>query len=158
MDAATGETRVLGQHKAEAVSAVFSPGGAHLITGGWERELICWDVTEMRRAFTIGLESYHLRFRSDGRECAVLTPSGVQLHAFEQPVAQREFAEDLGTRLRHATFSPDGRWLAASADKALGVWELARVGPGTVTEEGAGASCFLHPRRTGIVRQSEQGR
>ena len=143
IDAQTGETRVLGQHKAEAATTAFSPDGKYLITGGWERELICWDVSGMRRAFTIGLESFQLRFRADGRQCAVLTSSGVQLHAFERPAGHREFAEDLGPRLRRAAFSPDGRWLAASADKRLGVWDLAGRGPAALADEAFEAECFF---------------
>jgi len=105
--------------------------------------LICWDAAGMRRAFTIGLDSYVIRIRADGRQCAVMTPSGVQLHAFERPVVHREFAEDLGPRLRHAAFSSDGRWLAASADKRLSVWDLADGGPGALAEEGSDAHCFF---------------
>jgi WD40 repeat protein len=145
MDVQTGQTESLGQHKAEAVTAVFSPDGSYLVTGGWEREMICWDVAGKKRAFTIGLECYHLRFRSDSRACVVLAPSGLQVHAFERPTAQREFAEDLGPRLRHAVFSSDGRWLAASADKRVGVWELATGGPGGVTDEGSDAFCYFTP-------------
>ncbi len=89
-----------------------------------------------RRALTIGLDSYLLRFRADVRQCAVVTPSGGQLHAFEQPSAHREFREDLGPRLRHAAFSPDGRCLAASADNRLGVWDLAGKGNAAFAEEG----------------------
>jgi WD40 repeat protein len=143
MDAQTGEKHVLGQHRAQAVMTLFSPDGDYLFSGGWERELICWDVAGMRRAFTIGLDSYVIRFRADGRQCAVMTPSGVQLHAFERPILHREFAEDLGPRLRHAAFSPDGRWLAASADKRLSVWDLADGGPGALAEEGSDAHCFF---------------
>jgi len=145
MDAQTGEVRFLGQHKVEAVTTAFTPDGAYLITGGWERELICWDVERMKRAFTIGLDSYQVQFRSDGRECAVKTTSSVQLYAFEQPAAHREFTEDLGPRLRRVAFSPDGRWLAASADKRLGIWDLARGGPGALAEEGFNAFCYFSP-------------
>jgi len=44
MDARTGETRVLGRHKAAAIVAVFSPDGKYVFSGGWDRDLICWDV------------------------------------------------------------------------------------------------------------------
>ena len=141
MDAQTGETKLLGQHKADAVTTAFSPDGAYLMSGGWERELICWDVTGLRRAFTIGLDSYVMRFCSDGRQCTVLTPYGVQLHTLERPVAHREFAEDLGGRLRRAAFSPDGRWLAATGEKNLGVWDLVAKGSAALTSEGLNAHC-----------------
>src|SRR5690606_17656767 len=41
MDAHTGETELIGHHKNSAVRAVFTPDGRWLITGGWEREMIC---------------------------------------------------------------------------------------------------------------------
>ena len=85
LDAHTGELRTLGMHKAEASTAVFSPQGDYLLTGGWERELICWDLQTMRPAMTIALDSYVAQFSADGRTCALLTLNGVQLHAFEYP-------------------------------------------------------------------------
>ena len=127
--------------------AVFSPDGRYLITGGWERELICWDAQKMERAFNIGLNSYALQFRSDGRQCAVVTRPGptVHLHSFETPAGHREFAEDLGPHVQQAFFSPDGRWLAASGQKRLGVWDLASGGPGALTEQGAESHLFFTP-------------
>jgi WD40 repeat protein len=141
----TGERRTLGGHKAQVVLTVFSPDGKYLVSGGWEREFICWDVEARRRVFTAPLESFHLQFRADGRECAVRTGSWqVQFHAFERPVAHREFAEDLGGLLRYAAFSPDGRWLAASAADRLGVWDLNGPGPGALASEGAAARLFFN--------------
>jgi serine/threonine protein kinase/WD40 repeat protein len=132
LDAQTGESGLMGRHKFEAVNAVFSPEGDYLFTGGWERELICWEARERRRLFTIGLNSFNLQFSADGRRCATLMQSGAKLHTFERPAALREFAEDLGTRMWVATFSSDCRWLAASGDKRGAVWDLASGGPGAV--------------------------
>jgi len=132
MDAQTGETELLGRHKFHAVRAVFSPDGAYLFTGGWERDLICWDARTKRRAFTASLNSDRIQFNGDGRRCAVLTQTSVQLHAFEQPTAHREFAEDLGVRLRMASISPDGRWLAAADARRGAVWDLSAGGPGAI--------------------------
>ncbi|HKX63309.1 MAG TPA: WD40 repeat domain-containing protein, partial [Verrucomicrobiae bacterium] len=145
MDAQTGETRVLGRHKAEAVRAEFSPDGAYMISGAWSGELICWDVQTLQRALNIRLNGFVGQFRADGRAYAVETPSGVQLHAFERPSGYREFAEDLGMRLDHAAFSSDGRWLAASADKRMGLWDLTVNGPGALDEKGHDAHCFFTP-------------
>lgn len=139
-----GTARALGRHRAEAVTAVFDRAGDYLITGGWERSLICWDLRTGQRGFGVELDSYQVQVRADGRQWALLTPGGVQLHAFEPPVP-REFAEDLGSRLRFAAFSADGRWLAASADERLGVWDLARPGPGALTADGVEASPYWSP-------------
>jgi WD40 repeat protein len=84
IDSQTGETRALGQHKAQAVLTDFSPDGAYLVSGGWDRELICWDLRRMQSAFTIALQSFVPQFRADGRELAIVTHWGVQIR-FELP-------------------------------------------------------------------------
>jgi WD40 repeat protein/predicted Ser/Thr protein kinase len=150
MDARTGALQLLGRHRAQAVSTAFSPDGAWLLSGGWERELICWDARARRRAFTAGLGSWVARFRADGKACAVERDSGIQWHQFETPTAQREFAEDLGTRLRHAAFSVDGRWLAASGNQRSALWDLSSrdASGATLGEEPREAQFFFSPDGT----------
>jgi WD40 repeat protein len=134
LDSHNGELRALGRHKAEATYSLFSPDGNYLLTGGWERELICWDMRTMEQALTIAADSYVAQFRADGQACGLFSLSGMKLHSFERPTAHRWFAEDLGPRLRHAAFSPDGRWLAASAGERVGVWDLAANASGALTD------------------------
>lgn len=145
MDAQTGETGLIGRHKLSAVFAMFSPDGDWLFTGGWERELICWNARTRRRAFGLGLDSHIMQMSADGRRCAVLNETTAKLHAFERPAAHREFPEDLGGLLRQAVFSADGRWLAASADQRAGVWDLASDGPGALAKEGSNTRLFFTP-------------
>ena len=145
LDPVTGETRVLGRHKAQAVLASFSPDGGYVFSGGWEKELICWSLGKMERAFSIGLDTFHLQFRGDGRECALLTPGGLQLHSFELPAGGRELAGDLGGRVRRAAFSRDGRWLAASGQDRLGLWDLTSRAPAALVREGAAARIYFSP-------------
>jgi WD40 repeat protein len=57
MDAESGQTRLLGQHKVDAVQTWFSPDGAYVMSGGWDKEIICWDAEARRRAITISLDS-----------------------------------------------------------------------------------------------------
>jgi WD40 repeat protein len=150
LDARTGESQVLGQHKAQATTLAFSPDGQYLISGGWEREMICWDMRTRQQAFRIALDSYHLQFSADGRRCATRTPGPpglglfqrLSLYAFDQPVAHREFKEDLGTHLLNATISPDGRWLAASGNKGASVWDLSSGGPAAI-DTNAYRTCFF---------------
>jgi WD40 repeat protein len=147
MDTETSETRLLGRHKAQAVTVEFTPDGHYLVSGGWERELIVWDVEKMERAFTVALDRYIPQLRNDGRECALIgrTETRVSLYAFELPTGCRQFAEDLGTRLVQAAFSPDGRWLAASGQKRLGLWDLTGHGPAVLSDEGRDARLFFTP-------------
>src|SRR5262249_28068104 len=112
----------------------FSPDGCYLFTGGWEGELICWDTRTMQRCLTIGHQSWIAQFRADGRECAIIADSGIELHTFARP-NHREFSEDLGPRLRRAAFSRDGKWLTASAEQCLGVWDLTCNGPGVLAKQ-----------------------
>ncbi len=130
MDTLTGQTHVVGRHKAEAASVTFNSDGRYLITGAWGRELICWDLKRNQRAFGIDVESFIAQFRNDGRACAFLNGAGVQIFAFEGPTAHQEISEEMAPQTRHAEFSPDGRWLAASGGERLGVWDLASDGPG----------------------------
>jgi len=84
LDAQTGEKRLLGRHKAQATRMDFSPDGAYLMSGGWDRELICWDARTLQRAFNIALNGYVGRFRADGRAYELETDAGMQLHTFER--------------------------------------------------------------------------
>jgi len=142
MDARTGETRVLGRHKAEAASVTFSADGRYLITGAWGRELICWDIKRHQRAFGIDVESFIAQFRNDGRVCAFLNGAGVQMFTFKRPTAHQELSEEMAPQTRHAAFSPDGRWLAASSSERMGVWDLTNEGPGTFVSYGADARMY----------------
>jgi serine/threonine protein kinase/WD40 repeat protein len=134
MDTQTGSTQWLGRHKAQAVSAVFSPDGKYLISGGWERELIAWDTSRLEKALEMDLGSFLFQFRADGRECLTASKTAVQIHDFESPTVCRELSEDLGDWVRFATFSRNGRWLAVAGNKGLGVWDLNRSGVGALLE------------------------
>jgi WD40 repeat protein len=135
MDAQTGETRVLGRHKAAAVLTHFSPDGKYLFSRGWDAQVICWDVRAMRRAFVVGISSSFMQFSNDGTQCALVLAPDKQLrfHTFERPTLGREFPEDLrlGWANNHAAFSRDGRWLAVSSGLRLVVWDLQRQAAGT---------------------------
>ncbi len=145
MDSHTGAASAIGRHKATAYNVVFSPDGRYLVSGGWDRELICWDVQSRQRSFTLPLDSYKLHFRADGRQCATVSGGRVQFHAFESPTGHREFGAMLGANVNHAAFSPDGRWLAASGDKRLGLWNLDSETQPALANEAADARPFFTP-------------
>ena len=153
MDSQTGVASALGRHKATAFNVVFSPDGCYLVSGGWDRELIGWDMRTRQRLFTLLLESASLRFRADGQQCAIVADGQghngrVQFHAFESPTGHREFGALLGANVNHAAFSPDGRSLAASGDGRLGLWNLNSETPVTLANEAADARPFFTPDST----------
>jgi WD40 repeat protein len=150
MDSQTGQTRALGSHKAQAATVAFTPSGDYLFSGGWEGELIGWNMHTLRPALTINRHSWTVQFRADERECAVVTQSGIQLYSFVRP-NYREFFQDLGPRLRRATFSADSRWLAAAADQYLGVWDLNSSGPGALLKAVDEASPMFVANGKGLI-------
>ena len=126
MNPVSGDVLPLGYHKAAAVGAEFTPDGHYLFTGGWDRQLICWDTKALRRAFLINLDSYLCQFSADGSQCAILRwpETQLRLYRFDLPALHREFEGDLGGYRNYAAFSPDGRWLAASgAGQQTFVWD-----------------------------------
>jgi WD40 repeat protein/predicted Ser/Thr protein kinase len=129
MDPATGEVTVLGRHKSAAVDSEFTPDGNYLLSVGWDSELHCWDTRTIRQAFAGPVDGVTVQVRSDGLACAVKTTAGLQLHEFAPPSGFRDFSEDLGGRLNHAAFSSTGRWLAASGQKHMAVWDASNPGP-----------------------------
>jgi WD40 repeat protein len=156
MDSHTGATSAMGRHKTTAYNVVFSPDGRYLVSGGWDRELICWDVATRQRSFTLMLDSFNLLFRADGRQCATVSGGLVQFHAFESPTVHRELGVMLGAQVNHAAFSPDGRWLAASGDKRLGLWDLNSEAPGVLANEAADARPFFTPDSVELLASSRE--
>jgi WD40 repeat protein/predicted Ser/Thr protein kinase len=156
LDPQSGQNRVLGRHKAAAVTAEFSPDGRYFFSGGWDRELICWDLRSMERAFPIALDGFVIQFRADGSKCAVLGKTGCHILTFERPTADQELFEDLQGQFHHAAFSPDGRWLVVTDQARLSVWDLAGNGPCAWTTEGADAQIFFSGNEE-VFASSEQG-
>jgi WD40 repeat protein len=156
MDSQNGQTRSLGSHKAQSVTVAFNPDGSFLWSGGWEGELMCWDMHTLQRSLTVGRQSWIVQFRADGRQCALDNNGGIELHTFSPPTP-REFAEDLGPRLQHAAFSPDGRWLAASADSSVGVWDLTCSAPGTLAQQDDEARVFFSAEGAELFASTSSG-
>ncbi|MBL9136330.1 MAG: protein kinase [Verrucomicrobiales bacterium] len=142
---ASGTTRLLGRHKGEARSAVFTPEGDYLFTGGDEQEIVCWDLRTLERAFGIGRQSSRIQFSANGQRCAVSTSEGLQLHTFERPTPLRELRGDMGGGVKQGAFSPDGRWMTAGGRERLGLWDLSQESPAAISLEARGSTPFFSP-------------
>jgi WD40 repeat protein len=141
----TGDSRVLGHHKAQAILAVFDPTGNYLLSAGWDHELICWDLRRWEKSFTIGLNSFQAQWRNDGQACAFVTDQEVQLYSFEKPSGFRNLEQNLGARLHDAAFSQNGRRLAASGSKQLAVWDLDGDDSVVVADKAGDTRLFFSP-------------
>lgn len=153
----TGTVRSLGRHKAQAARASFTADGRYLVSGGWERELTVWDLKAMRRIFNASLDGFHLQFAGDGQRCALFQVTARRLGFFEFTPAMnhRELPEDLGSLVRHATFSPDGRWLAASGHERLAVWDLRQETPAALVNELTGARMAFTPNSEALYASDD---
>ena len=143
-----GTTSLLGRHRNGARTALFSPDGQYLFTGGGEQEIICWDLRLRQPLLTIRPRSTQMQFRADGWQCAIVTKGAVQLYLLERPVACRELAADLGGSLWHGAISSNGRWLAVGGLTRLGLWDLARDAPPALPFDDENPTSFFSPDGT----------
>jgi serine/threonine protein kinase/WD40 repeat protein len=155
-DRQTGETKLLGRHKREARTAAFTADGKFLFTGGDEQEVVCWDVRLRDRAFVIGPRSARVQTSGRGTRCAVETAAGLQLYSFEPSKSCRELAGDFSGGFREATFSPDGRWLAAGGSLALRVWDWKSDAAPSAPFESEDATAFFAPDSSELFAFWEQ--
>jgi len=157
-DQRTDRTTVLGRHKREARTATFTADGDFLFTGGDEQEIICWDVRHRQRAFTIGPRSARVQTARNDSRCAVITSTSVLLYSLERSAICRELEGDMGGGLRHAAFSPNGRWLAAGGELRLGVWDLMSTAPAATPYEAEQALPVFSPDSTELLAFNDLGR
>jgi serine/threonine protein kinase/WD40 repeat protein len=128
----TGVVTTLGEHKIKAAVGAFTADGDYLVSGGWDREIICWDLRTSQRVFTYAGTGYIHLWSDDGRRCAILLPEGaLQFFNFERP-RHRELSGNPGDALYRGEFSPDGRWLVARDDRRFCLWDLNGSGPASV--------------------------
>ncbi|MCI0744063.1 MAG: WD40 repeat domain-containing protein [Verrucomicrobia subdivision 3 bacterium] len=123
-DRETGRRDVLGRHNKTVQTVNFSPGGHFLFSGSDDREVVCWNVRAMRRAFSVPLQAMRAQFHRDGTRAAVVGRNEITFYAFQPSLLLREL--DAGPDgARCGVFSPDGRWLAiASGYNRLSIWDL----------------------------------
>jgi WD40 repeat protein len=129
IDVSSGRLAVLGRHKLKVARLVFTGDGRHLISCGWDRDLICWDLRTMQRSFTFPAIGYHQGWNREGTRCAALSRDDtIQLYEFQSPLS-RELLTGLADGFVTGEYSPNGRWLAVSGVRLVSVWDLQNDGP-----------------------------
>ena len=125
----TGIMTTLGEHKIKTAVNEFTADGQYLVSGGWDREIICWDLLTFQRAFTYPGRGYWHYWSANGQRCAIVQPDSV-LHffTFERPDSRSLFGNP-GSALYGGQFSPDGRWLVVRDDLQFCVWDLSGTAP-----------------------------
>jgi WD40 repeat protein len=143
----TGVVTTLGEHKIKTALSDFIAGGEYLVTGGWDREIIFWDLSTRQRAFTYASTAYKSFWSADGRKCVVaLGDRSLQFCTFEQP-GYRSLSGNPG-EVHVARFSPDGRWLAARCGRELCVWDLKTNAPPAIVAAALNTAIFFSPDST----------
>jgi WD40 repeat protein len=129
IDPDRGTVTTLGEHRIKSAVSEFTTDGHYLVSGGWDREIICWDLRTSQRAFTYAGPGWIHHWGADASRCAVALPNGVvQFFAFERPVA-RDLPGNPGDALRAGEFSPDGRWFVVRDNRYLCIWDMTGSGP-----------------------------
>jgi serine/threonine protein kinase/WD40 repeat protein len=147
IEADTGTVTTLGEHKIKTAVSRFTADGDYLVSGGWDREIICWDLRTLQRAFTYAARGYWHFWSANGRRCAVVLPDNVaQFFAFERPNC-RSLSGNPGNALYGGQFSPDGRWLVVRDDRQLCLWDLSGTTPAALVPVSAPpkTSAFFSP-------------
>ncbi len=107
----------------------LAPDGQTLVTGGWGRSLLCWDVAR-RTNVVLEVEGERVVFSGDGRYFAVIE-RGTNLMIFD--TVKRAMKVDLAMEAAPvftssgsaANFSPDGKLFAvACQDDTIRIWKV----------------------------------
>jgi serine/threonine protein kinase len=110
----SGEVVLLGKHKIKAAGISFSPDGNYLMSCGWERELICWDLRARQRAFAGADAGYEMFWSSTGLRCATVTRDRprLQIVFFRSaclPGVDRQSRRAIGSRSLFSRWAVAGR-------------------------------------------------
>jgi WD40 repeat protein len=146
---------LLGRHKIKASGAVFSPDGNYLVSCGWDRELLCWDLRTQQRVFTFSDSGYRFHWSTDGLRCATI-PKGNRLKLFRfEPPLFRELSGNRGERLGPGGFSPNRQFLAVPDNLNLCVWDLNCASlPSLLTPSGPFALPFFATNNSSLFAAS----
>jgi hypothetical protein len=151
---------VLQGHADAVYSLALSPDGRLLATGGYDREILLWDLATRKPVRTLRGHNeavFDLAFRPDGKILASASADRT-LKLWDVESGQRRDTLTESTKALHAaTWTPDGRHvLAGGVDNRIRAWEVsadAKEGTNPIR-----ASVFAHEGALLAIRVSADGK
>jgi len=128
-DVATGQmVAVLGSHEGAVYSVAFSPDGKRLLSGGLDHTARLWDVSAQRPVGVLrghGSRVFSVSYAHDGLTVVTASLDGTAKIWSSSDAPEFEIFDRYPGSRATVDFSPDGRWLARSADRVT-LWDAQR--------------------------------
>jgi len=160
-DVATWKERAaLRGHQAVAHRLAWHPGGRLLVSWGWDGVTRLWDPFQETPLLTVpGPEI--LRFGRDGTHLAYRNGLDVGLWEVaggeESRIVHLSWPNAGADHFTFASFSHDGRLLAAVAPRGVGVWDAASFQPLAFLSVARAECATFHPRTGDLVIGGAEG-
>jgi serine/threonine protein kinase/WD40 repeat protein/Tfp pilus assembly protein PilF len=159
-DAAAGRTHaVLHGHDRAVYPPAFAAGGAVLLSTSDDGTTRLWDPWAGEALLRLSGRVHAVS--RDGRR--FVTQTGTHLGHWEL-VCSREYralprckSSDRQDWVQDSSFSPDGRWLLASGDRGVWLWDMAAERPGVLLPLQRTIDAQFHPRRDELFTSGDAG-
>jgi WD40 repeat protein len=152
----TGNGSILGRHTLRVSAVKFTRDGNYLVTAGWDRDVACWDLRTLERAFTFIGVGFNMSWNAEGTRFVASPPGdSLQIYDFKSPVC-RELTASPHDGIRAGVFSPDHRWLAAQEVRNVCVWDLSRDAPPAVLPEPREVTLLFSPDSTELIASRDR--
>jgi WD40 repeat protein/serine/threonine protein kinase len=161
------EPGVLRGHRSFVYDLAFVRGGARLVSLSYDGELRVWDAASLELLRAAGRPkspptTYALSVARDGELLALARPGGVEILDGDSLELVRVLPLPVTDVVRDASFSPDGRLLAALSEMRVAVFDVESGQCRGMESSAAGTPygavafspdgrCFAHSAKTGVV-------
>jgi WD40 repeat protein/transcriptional regulator with XRE-family HTH domain len=124
-DADTGELLYsLSGHTLPVTGVAFDPSGSYLATTSWDQATRIWSLQPTSEALFIPMESpwsMRISYSPDGTRILADFPEGESAKVWDATLGNESL--NLNERISLASYSPDGKLIAAVSDKNIIIWD-----------------------------------